>query len=167
MISRSKKNDRFQLKARDKHDGFNLIEVAAAMAIVGTCMAYAMPVILYSKISSFKSEERAGALIVSQKIFDSIRGRTFGNIPTVDTTITNTTTTNTTFPALPIDQFTALGRSYNVSVRYCENDPANSPPNPCTPNYRQFRIIVRNTNGVQTSDNSIIYEMQAAFTSFN
>lgn len=167
MIRKIKKNNIFQLKAGDQSGGFNLIEVVAAMVILGTSLAYAMPVILYSKVSSLKSEERAGALIVSQKIFDSIRGRTFGNIPTADTTITNTTTTNVAFPILPADQFTALGRNYNVSVRYCENDPDSTPPNPCTAEYRQFRITVRNMSGIQTSNNSIIYETQAAFTSFN
>jgi prepilin-type N-terminal cleavage/methylation domain-containing protein len=155
------------LKVRDQNSGFNLIEVVTATVILGTVLATAMPVILYSKVASLKSEERSGALIVSQKIFDSIRGRTFGNIPIVDTTVTNTTTTNTVFPILPIDQSTALGRNYNVSVRYCENDLANTPPNPCSANYRQFKITVRNTTGSQTSDNSIVYEMEAAFTSFN
>ncbi len=150
MISKIKK---IKLKVRDQNSGFNLIVVATATVILGTVLATAMPVILYSKVANLKSEERAGALIASQKIFDSIRGRTFGNIPTVDTTETNPTT--------------ELGRNYNVSVRYCENDLANTPPNPCTPNYRQFKITVRNTTGSQTSENSIIYETEAAFTSFN
>jgi prepilin-type N-terminal cleavage/methylation domain-containing protein len=167
MNSQLKKSNKFSFKPRNQDSGFNLIEVAAAMAILGTCLAYAMPVILYSKISSLKSEERAGALIVSQKIFDSIRGRTFGNIPTADTTVTNTTTTNAAFSALSGDQVTALGRNYNVSVRYCETGTVESPTNPCTINYRQFKITVRNLSGNQASDNSIVYEMQAAFTSFN
>jgi prepilin-type N-terminal cleavage/methylation domain-containing protein len=167
MISKSKKNNIIQLKAKSQDNGFNLIEVVTAMVILATVLATAMPVILYSKISSLKGEERAGAMVVSQKIFDSIRGRTFGNIPTVDTTVTNISTTNTAFPVLPSDQATALGRNYNVSVRYCENDTANTPPNPCSLNYRQFKITVRNPNVNQASDNSIIYEMEAAFTSFN
>jgi prepilin-type N-terminal cleavage/methylation domain-containing protein len=150
MISKFKK---IKLKVRDQNSGFNLIEVVTATVILGTVLATAMPVILYSKVASLKSEERAGALIVSQKIFDSIRGRTFGTIPTVDTTETNPTT--------------ELGRNYNVTVRYCENDLANTPPNPCSTNYRQFKITVRNTTGNQTSESSIVYETEAAFTSFN
>lgn len=166
MISKPEKNNIIQLKAKSQDRGFNLIEVVTATVILGTVLATAMPVIMYSKISSLKSEERAGAMVVSQKIFDSIRGRTFGNIPTVDTTVAIVNGISNDL-SLPVDQSTALGRSYNVSVRYCENDPANIPPNPCTPNYRQFKITVRNPNINQSSDNSIIYEMEAAFTSFN
>jgi prepilin-type N-terminal cleavage/methylation domain-containing protein len=167
MNSQIKKNNRFQSKLKIQESGFNLIEVVTAMVIMGSCLAVSMPVILHSKIVNLKSEERAGALIVSQKIFDGIRGRTFGNIPTADTTVTNSTTTNTLFPYLTNDQTTSLGRRYNVSVRYCETGTVESPTNPCTPDYRSFRITVRSQNGNQTSDNSIIYEMQAAFTNFH
>jgi prepilin-type N-terminal cleavage/methylation domain-containing protein len=162
MISKLKKDNTIQLNS-----GFNLIEVTAAMVIMATCLAYAMPVVLYSKVVTSKSEERAGALIVSQKIFDDIRGKTFGNIPTVDTTVTNTTTTNGTFPPLLIDQVKGAGRNYNVAVRYCETGTVDSPTNQCTDSYRQFKITVRSPNGSQTSDSSIVYETQAAFTNFN
>lgn len=152
-----------QLKAK-KHDGFSLIEVVIAMITMGICLAYAMPLILYSKINNNKSEMRAGALVVSQKIFDDIRGRTFGStkIPLVDTTITNTSTP----VALPLDQTKALGRTYNVAVRYCETGTTASPSNECTADYRKFKITVRDTTGDQNSDKSIVYEMEAAFTSF-
>jgi prepilin-type N-terminal cleavage/methylation domain-containing protein len=147
------------IKPQPKDGGFSLIESAFAMVILGGCLAFAIPTIMLSKINSSKSEQKAGALVVSQKIFDSIRGRTFGNIPTADTTINNT--------ILPADQTTALGRNYNVSVRFCETGTANFPTNQCTAEYRQFTITVRDRTGNQTSPNSIIYEMQAAFTSFN
>ncbi len=148
--------------------GFSIIEVAAALLIMGTCLAYAMPIILYSKINNVKSEQRAGALVVSQKIFDNIRGKTFGNIPAVDTTHTNAN--------LPADLRTALGRNYNVSVRYCRTVAAVAAvgptpavaavPNPCTPDYREFTITIRDTVGDQTNDNSILYQTQASFTNF-
>jgi type II secretory pathway pseudopilin PulG len=152
-----------QLKAKNR-GGFSLIEVAIAMTTMGLALAYAMPLILYSKINNNKSEMRAGALVVSQKIFDDIRGRTFGStsIPIVDTTITN----NSTPVALTPDQTKALGRTYNVAVRYCETGTAASPTNECTADYRKFKITVRDTAGNQNSDSSIIYEFEAAFTSF-
>jgi prepilin-type N-terminal cleavage/methylation domain-containing protein len=150
------------------NSGFSLIEVAIALMIMGTCLAYAMPIILYAKINNIKSEQRAGALVVSQKIFDNVRGKTFGNIPTVDTTQTNAN--------LPADLTTALGRNYNVSVRYCRTviaapavglSPAvQGVPNPCTPDYREFTITIRDIAGNQNNDNSILYETQASFTNF-
>lgn len=155
------------IKSQQEDGGFSLIEAAFSMIILGACLTFAIPTIMLSKISSSKSEQRAGALVVSQKIFDNIRGRTFGNIPTVDTTITNTTTTNAIFPILTSDQATALGRVYNVSVRFCETGTVNFPTNQCTVDYRQFTITVRDQTGNQTSPNSIVYELQAAFTSFN
>ncbi len=147
------------IKSQPKDDGFSLIETALAMVILGVCLSFAIPTIMLSKIKSSKGEQRVGALIVSQKIFDSIRGRTFGNIPTIDTTVNNTT--------LPTDQTTALGRNYNVSIRFCETGTANFPTNQCSSDYRQFTITVRDQTGNQTSPSSIIYETQAAFTSFN
>jgi prepilin-type N-terminal cleavage/methylation domain-containing protein len=144
-------------KYQKQASGFSLIEVSVSMVILGTVLAYAMPIILQSKISSSKSQVRAGAMAVSQKIFDGLRGRNFSSIPATDTTVTNLTDT-----ALPS---TALGKSYNVSVRYCE--PKGTPPtSECTPNYRTFKITVRDRRGNQTSEQSIIYEMEAAFTDF-
>jgi prepilin-type N-terminal cleavage/methylation domain-containing protein len=152
------KKNKIQPKPNDQNSGFSLIEVMAAMVIMGSCLAYTMPMILYSKISNSKSEARAGALIVSQKIFDNVRGKTFGNIPDTDTTKGNVD--------LPLDQTTALGRNYNVAIRYCQVDPLTL-LNPCTANYRQFTITVRDTKGEQSSDNSILYQTQAGFSNFN
>jgi prepilin-type N-terminal cleavage/methylation domain-containing protein len=144
-------------KYNNLNGGFSLIEVAVALTIMGTCLAYAMPVIMYAKINNIKSEQRAGALIVSQKIFDNIRGKTFGNIPAVNTTYTNTNLTT--------DLTTALGRIYNVSVQYCPPVPVTN-ANPCSANYRQFIITIRDPAGVQTNDNSILYQTQASFSNF-
>lgn len=158
-------------KIMKQDGGFSLIEVAIAMTTMGICLAYAMPLILYSKINNSKSEARAGALMVSQKIFDDIRGRNFSEIPKTDRQVTNTsgasavaaTYTSPALPALPIippAQATALGRQYNVAVRYCQVE------SECTDNYKTFKVTVRDKNGSQSSDQSIIYEMEAAFTDF-
>jgi prepilin-type N-terminal cleavage/methylation domain-containing protein len=156
MNNQSNLNLSNKLRAKKQDGGFSLIEVAIALTTMGVCLAYAMPLILYSKMNNNKSEMRAGALIVSQKMFDDVRGRTFGNIPTTDTTLNSTTQ--------------ELGRSYNVSIRYCEPAPPVAPAvvgvNECTTNYRKFKITVRDPKGTQTSDNSIVYEMEAAFTDF-
>jgi prepilin-type N-terminal cleavage/methylation domain-containing protein len=137
--------------------GFSLIEVAIAMVTLGICMAYAMPLILFSKINNSKSEMRTGALMVTQKIFDDVRSRTFGRIPSIDTTVNNTTSDNATvFSALGDTK--ALGKTYKTTIRFCQSE--------CTENYRKFKITVRDPIGDQTSDNSIVYEMEAAFTDF-
>jgi prepilin-type N-terminal cleavage/methylation domain-containing protein len=142
--------------------GFSLIEVAAAMVILGTVLAYAMPVILQSKLNNSKSEARTGALMVSQRIFDDIRSRPFVAIPSTAATETYSAASAT---KVDRDKAKALGRDYNVSVNYCE--PSGTPPvSECTTNYRVFRITIRDPKGNQTSDNSIIYETQAAFTDF-
>jgi prepilin-type N-terminal cleavage/methylation domain-containing protein len=156
-----------KIKVKNQVQGFSIIEVAVSMVILGTTLAYAMPVILQSKISTNKSQVRAGAMAVSQKIFDNLRGKRFASIP--DTEQTDTQLTDTSLPS------EALGRKYNVYVLYCEKKggtPANGsiPAIPgvseCTSNYRTFKITVRDTKGDQTKDQSIIYEMEAAFTDF-
>ncbi len=156
------------IKSSQQPEGFSLIEVAISMATMGICLAYAMPVILYSKINNNKSEVRAGALMVSQKIFDDIRSRNFSEIPKNNRVVTETNGSPASagppvlaaLPALPSEQTKALGRSYNVSVRYCEIE------SDCTDNYKTFKITIRDPKGLQSSDQSIIYEMEAAFTDF-
>jgi prepilin-type N-terminal cleavage/methylation domain-containing protein len=151
-------------KTNSRVNGFSLIEVATAMVILGTVLAYAMPVILQSKLGNIKSEQRAGALMVSQRIFDDIRSKNFSALP--DPTIETTEYYSSASANLADkEKAKALGRSYNVSVIYCKKSgtPAVSD---CTNNYRSFTIIIRDPKGNQLSDNSIIYEVQAAFTDF-
>jgi Tfp pilus assembly protein PilV len=182
MISQlSKKSiSKLYINNKGEDNGFSLIEVAIALGTMGVCLAYAMPLILYSRINNSKSEARAGALMISQKIFDDIRGKIFANIPDTDTTVTyksdkiitkvGTATETEVAKTTPPEETKALGRNYNVTVRYCELLPAVAPAtvgvNECTADYRKFKITIRDTKGLQTSDNSIIYEMEAAFTSF-
>lgn len=144
-------------KVKNKDCGFSIIEVAVSMVILGTVLAYAMPVILQSKISTNKSQVRAGAMAVSQKIFDNLRGRKFSSIPYIEKTDTQVTD--------PTIESEALGRRYNVSIHYCEKK-GTPLVSECASNYRTFRIVIRDKSGVQTSDQSIIYEMEAAFTDF-
>jgi prepilin-type N-terminal cleavage/methylation domain-containing protein len=157
-------------KATRKDEGFSLIEVVAALVIMGICLAYAMPVILFSKINNNKSEVRTGALMVSQKIFDDIRGRNFSEIPQTDRTVTNTTGAVAVpagfspalpaLPPIPVEHTKALGREYNVAVRYCQV------ASECTEGYKTFKVTVRDKVGDQSSTQSIVYEMEAAFTDF-
>jgi prepilin-type N-terminal cleavage/methylation domain-containing protein len=160
-----KKQSNLLIKNKQRSKGFSLIEVAISLATMGVCLAYAMPVILYSKVNSKKSEIRAGALMISQKIFDDVRSRNFSEIPKTNRVVTETDGsaaygTLPALPPLPSTQTKAFGRSYNVALRYCEVE------SECSDNYKTFKITIRDPQGSQSSDQSIIYEMEAAFTDF-
>jgi type II secretory pathway pseudopilin PulG len=62
-------------KLKPSEQGFSLIETVIALITLGICLAYAMPLFLYARVSNSKSEIRTGALIVSQRVFDNIRSR--------------------------------------------------------------------------------------------
>jgi type II secretory pathway pseudopilin PulG len=160
-----KNQSNLKIKNSQKAEGFNLIEVAISMATMGICLAYAMPLILYSKVNNSKSEARSGALMISQKLFDDIRSKNFSLIPKTNRVVTETEGSSASgvlpaLPALTSEQTNALGRSYNVAVRYCQVE------SECSDDYKTFKITIRDKKGDQASDQSIIYEMEAAFTNF-
>jgi prepilin-type N-terminal cleavage/methylation domain-containing protein len=70
-------------KYRDSEQGFSLVETMIALTTLGVCLAYAMPLFLYARINNSKSEIRTGALIVSQRIFDNIRSKSFADPTTL------------------------------------------------------------------------------------
>ena len=80
------KLDRGQIlaKSQPSEQGFSLIETMIALTTLGVCLAYAMPLFLYAKINNSKSEIRTGALIVSQRVFDNIRSKSFASMPLTD-----------------------------------------------------------------------------------
>jgi prepilin-type N-terminal cleavage/methylation domain-containing protein len=65
----------------NNEQGFSLIETMIALTTLGVCLAYAMPLFLYAKINNSKSEVRAGALFVAQRLFDDIRSKPFSEMP--------------------------------------------------------------------------------------
>lgn len=71
-------------KPQPLEQGFSLIETVIALTTLGVCLAYAMPLFLYAKINNSKSEIRTGALIVSQRVFDNIRSKSFASMPLTD-----------------------------------------------------------------------------------
>jgi prepilin-type N-terminal cleavage/methylation domain-containing protein len=71
-------------KPQQSEQGFSLVETMIALTTLGVCLAYAMPLFLYAKINNSKSEIRTGALIVSQRVFDNIRSKSFANMPIND-----------------------------------------------------------------------------------
>jgi len=72
------------LKIHRLERGFSLIETVIALITLGICLAYAMPLFLYAKLSNSKSEIQTGALIVSQRVFDNIRSQKISDLPLTD-----------------------------------------------------------------------------------
>ncbi len=72
------------VKSQLSEQGFSLVETMIALTTLGVCLAYAMPLFLYAKINNSKSEIRTGALIVSQRVFDNIRSKSFASMPLTD-----------------------------------------------------------------------------------
>jgi prepilin-type N-terminal cleavage/methylation domain-containing protein len=163
------------IRSQHKADanGFSLVEVSAAMVIFGVTLAFAMPIILQSRISSMKDQAKTGAMIVAQQVFDEIRGRNFASLPTTDQTVTPggpaITLATATHMATPIqlsaDKASALGRKYKVAIRFCAPI-APATTTECTDGYRNFTITVRDPKGDQTKDSSILYEVSANLTNF-
>ena len=134
------KLDRGQILAKKQPSaqGFSLIETVIALTTLGVCLAYAMPLFLYAKINNSKSEIRTGALIVSQRVFDNIRSKSFKSMPQSDGATANAAIAAVgTSPAIPANPETipaninspttaeqlitkAMGRQYETKVIYCE-----------------------------------------------
>ena len=155
--------------------GFSLIETVIALTTLGVCLAYAMPLFLYAKVNNSKSEIRTGALIVSQRVFDSIRSKSFKSMPQSDGANVNaavaevpaTTVPPITpaIPAIPANPETitdplitkAMGRQYQTKVTYCEG--LTSDAAICGEKYRQFKVEVFH-NGTK------VYDLEGNFTDF-
>jgi prepilin-type N-terminal cleavage/methylation domain-containing protein len=153
--------------------GFSLIETVIALTTLGICLAYAMPLFLYAKINNSKSEIRTGALIVSQRVFDNIRSKSFTSMPMSDGGISggNAAITATNTPANPesipanlssptsAEQLItkAMGRQYQTTVTYCEGLTAT--PTICTADNRKFKVEV-SYNG------SKVYDLEGTYTKF-
>ncbi len=152
MISRNiHKLNRF--KSIQSEEGFSLIETVIALTTLGVCLAYALPLFLYAKINNSKSEVRTGALIVSQRVFDDIRSRPIGGLPT-NPSVPEIKNKNT-YTNLVSDEaiVTAMGRDYESKVTYCQVAAD------CSTRYRKFKLEV-SRNGTK------VYDLEATYTEF-
>jgi prepilin-type N-terminal cleavage/methylation domain-containing protein len=140
-----------QFKPVQCEQGFSLIETVIALTTLGVCLAYALPLFLYAKINNSKSEVRTGALIVSQRVFDDIRSRPIGSLPTSPSVPEEKTATTNSGADRPI--ITAMGREYESKVTYCQVAAD------CSARYRKFKLEV-SRNG------SKVYDLEATYTEF-
>jgi type II secretory pathway pseudopilin PulG len=171
------------VKPQLSEQGFSLIETVIALTTLGVCLAYAMPLFLYAKINNSKSEIRTGALIVSQRVFDNIRSKSFDSMPLTDgkardpdpnntgnltwKTGTNADASNPVVqpaditPANITDQekllTKAMGRQYRTKVIYCED--YNTDTTVCSSKYRKFKVEV-SYNGAK------VYDLEGTYTDF-
>jgi prepilin-type N-terminal cleavage/methylation domain-containing protein len=154
------------IKSQPSEQGFSLVETMIALTTLGVCLAYAMPLFLYAKINNSKSEIRTGALIVSQRVFDNIRSKSFKSMPQTDGAIGSTAVAAYgTNPAIPANPETvtdplitkAMGRQYQTTVTYCAG--VTSAPEICSEKYRKFKVEV-SYNG------SKVYDLEGNYTEF-
>jgi prepilin-type N-terminal cleavage/methylation domain-containing protein len=162
-------------KPQPSEQGFSLVETMIALTTLGICLAYAMPLFLYAKINNSKTEIRTGALIVSQRVFDNIRSKSFKSMPQSDGANVNAAIAAAgTNPAIPANPETipaslnspttaeqlitkAMGRQYQTKVIYCEG--VTSDATICTDKYRKFKVEV-SYNG------SKVYDLEGNYTEF-
>jgi Tfp pilus assembly protein PilV len=156
----------FLEKTHQLDTGFSLIETVIALTTLGVCLAYAMPLFLYAKINNSKSEIRTGALIVSQRVFDSIRAQPMSSLPLNDGLNSPSSGVNpilqpvTMPPTLGSQEQIltyAMGRQYQTKITYCGN--VNVTPTNCSNQYRQFQVEV-SYNGTK------VYDLQGTYTQF-
>ena len=163
------------VKPQPSEQGFSLVETMIALTTLGVCLAYAMPLFLYAKINNSKSEIRTGALIVSQRVFDNIRSKSFKSMPQNDGANVNAAVAASgTNPAIPANPETipasitsptaaeqlitkAMGRQYQTKVIYCEGLTGDATI--CTDKYRKFKVEV-SYNG------SKVYDLEGNYTEF-
>jgi prepilin-type N-terminal cleavage/methylation domain-containing protein len=156
-------------QSRSTEQGFSLIETMIALTTLGVCLAYAMPLFLYAKINNSKSEIRTGALIVSQRVFDNIRSKSFDSMPLTDGLVGSVASATVaanpeTIPANINSPSTAevlitkaMGRQYETKVTYCENYTTDKTV--CNEKNRKFKVEVK-YNG------SKVYDLEATYTKF-
>jgi prepilin-type N-terminal cleavage/methylation domain-containing protein len=118
-----------QLIQKDLDSGYTLIEVMAAMTIMGVILAYSMPIFMFSHLKVLNSQRKAEALIVTQKILTDLSSRKISDLPTGGTTDIND-------PEL----LRVGGKDYQGKVTYCPNI---SGASGCRTNYRQMEIEIK------------------------
>ena len=138
-------------KPTQSEQGFSLIETVIALTTLGVCLAYALPLFLYANINNSKSEVRTGALIVSQRVFDDIRSRPIGGLPTNPSVPEIKDKLSNSGADKPI--ITAMGREYKSKVTYCQVAAD------CSAKYRKFKLEV-SRNGAK------VYDLEATYTEF-
>ncbi len=169
----------------DSDSGFSMIENVIALLTLAICLAYALPLFLYAKVNNSKSEIRTGALIVSQRVFDSIRSKPIDGLPINDGKNSPSSVGANTNPVLmPTDATLpspsaadklltyAMGRQYQTKVTFCEGldltpaivgPPAvaaiPADPTVCTSKYRTFKVEVK-YNGNK------VYDLNGTYTEF-
>ncbi len=166
---------------KESDSGFSLIETAIALTTLGVCLAYAMPLFLYAKMNNAKSEIRTGALIVSQRVFDDIRSKSFQSMPLTDGKLgspevaavigvppdpgTPKISANPEVKPINLDTITpeekvltfAMGRQYQTKVIYCEDYTTDTTV--CNDNSRKFKVEV-SFNGAK------VYDLEGTYTNF-
>jgi prepilin-type N-terminal cleavage/methylation domain-containing protein len=117
-----------QLIKRELDSGYTLIEVMAAMTIMGVVLAYSLPIYMFTRIKVENTQRQSDALIVMQKIITNLENQKISTLPsegTVDVTDT--------------EILKGVGRVYEAKIEYCSLISGGSG---CSSNYRELQISV-------------------------
>lgn len=100
---------------RHHEQGFSLVEAVVGMVMFAALLSGLAPLIMVSRAFTLQSDNRVGAIAVSQEIMDSLRQRDIANLPTSGTT--------TVLPAgNSIASLRYKGKIYSATVTYCETN---------------------------------------------
>jgi prepilin-type N-terminal cleavage/methylation domain-containing protein len=150
-------------KYHNSEDGFTLIETTIALLVLGMCLMFAMPLILYAQVGNHRNEIRNGALVVAERVFDDIRSQNLSTLPITDGNVSSATNpvnlpadiTHVSSEEAAISK--VLGRQYQSRIIYCPD--ITSDPTVCSTEHRSFKVEV-SYNG------SKVYDLEGTYTSF-
>jgi prepilin-type N-terminal cleavage/methylation domain-containing protein len=148
---------------QNSEKGFTLIETTIALLVLGMCLMFAMPLILYAQVGNNRNEIRNGALVVSQRVFDDIRSQNLSSLPLSDGNIPTATNpvnlpVDSTHPMNEEAAITkVLGRQYQTKITYCPD--ITTDPTVCSIEHRSFKVEV-------SYNDSKVYDLEGTYTSF-
>lgn len=133
--------------------GYTLIEVMAALTILGVVFAYSMPIYMYSRIKILNGQIKSGAIIIAQRIITDYSAKKVSTLPFGGTPIAITDP----------DTLRSMGRNYQANIQFCP--PVSSPDEilpfcgASHPEYRTARVSI-SRNG------SEVFSIVAGFAEF-
>jgi prepilin-type N-terminal cleavage/methylation domain-containing protein len=127
------------INLKNQNSGYTLIEVMAAMTIMGIIFAYSMPIFFYSHIKILNAQARSNATIIMGRVATEYSTKKVADLPSGGTPIAITD------PEILRTQ----GRIYEATIQFCPVLPPPTLPdeiNPfcgsSRPNYRTAKISV-------------------------
>jgi prepilin-type N-terminal cleavage/methylation domain-containing protein len=136
------------INLKNQNSGYTLIEVMAAMTIMGVIFAYSMPVFFYSHMKILNAQARSNATIIMGRVAAEYSTKKVADLPSGGTPIAITD------PEILRIQ----GRNYEATIQFCPALPPPTLPDEIVPfcgssrpNYRTAEISVGRNGQLITS----------------